>query len=182
MRTDYTPAIQAALESGSYGVANVLSINSTTPIYLTDHHHSIPLNSNTYQPIKGASKFPNITESMQNKKGTHTIELPNVDRIWDSIIQTEGFIDKWVSVGKVIFDASDNVVGLMELWAGVATKAVTHDKKVKLSAASYHSIFEKISGIKTNVASYQRHLTEDERTYDRTMDWAGTASQFKVSS
>ena len=178
--TDIPPAMQAALDSGEFGVANVATIHFATPIHLTSHHHALTVNSNVYQVIKGDSKFPKITESMENKKGTGTLELPNVDRAWDAIIQANGFVDVWLNTGKAIFDKEGVFLGIRELWSGTITKIATHEQKVKISAASYHTIFQKKSGVKTNTASYQHHLTPEQRVNDRTMYWAGKASTFKV--
>ncbi len=180
MMTNIPPAMQTALDSGEFGVANVAALHFDTPIYLTDHNHSLSVNSNVYQVIKGDSEFPKITESMENKKGTVNLELPNVDRIWDSIIQTNGFVDIWLNTGKAIFDNTGTLTGILELWSGIITKPVTNELKIKISAASHHTIFQKTSGVKTNVASYQHHLTPDQRINDRTMWWAGKASQFKL--
>ncbi|MEH6347791.1 MAG: hypothetical protein V7785_22035 [Bermanella sp.] len=182
MRTDISTAMQTVLESGEFTVANVMAIHFDTPIYLTDYHHSLTVNSNVYQVIKGNSKSPKITETMESKKGTVTLELPNTDRVWDTIIQSNGFVDKWVNIGKAVFDNTGALIGILELWSGIATKPVTDETKVKISAASYHTIFQKTNGVKTNTASYQSHLTPAQRNDDRTMWWAGKASEFEASS
>ncbi len=181
MRSDIPAAMQAAFDSGEFGLANVAVIHFETPIYLTDHHHALTVNNNVYQPIKGASKFPKITESMENKKGTVTLELPNTDRTWETILQTNSFVDVWLNTGKAVFDSAENLVGILELWAGTITKPVTDKTKIKISAASYHTIFQKTNGVKTNVASHHRHLTPAQRLTDRTMWWAGTSKQFEVN-
>ena len=182
MRSDIPAAMQAAFDSGQFKVANMVAIHFDNPIYLTDHHHALNVNSNVYQPIKGDSTFPKITESMENKKGTVTLQLPNTDRIWDSIIVTNGFVDKWVNIGKAVFDKDEVLTGILDLWGGVTTKPITDETKITISAASHHTIFQKTNSVKTNDVSYQRYLPADIKVEDRTMWWAGTAKQFVVGS
>ena len=180
MRTDITAAMSTALNSGEFTVANVATLHFDTPIHVTDHHHDISANGIIYRAIYGASKFPKIAETMENKKGTVTLELPNVDRVWDSVFTQNGFVDVWLNTGKAVFDVGGQLTGVLELWSGIVTKPVTDELKAKISAASYHTIFHKTSGVKTNTASYQHHLTPDQRINDRTMWWSGTLTRFSL--
>lgn len=183
MRSDITPAMQAAFEGGTFKAASVIALHFSTPIFLTDNSFSINIGINTYLPVQGEMVIPNLTSSMQNEKGTITIELPNTDRVFDSIIESDGFVDKWVNLGVFLWDKDDNELGYLELWSGQTTKPETNEKSVKISAASHHSIFEQRNGIKTTPASHSRMLKGlNYSDRDVTFWWAGKIRQFKLVS
>ena len=180
MRSDIPVAMQAAFESGAFKAQSVIAIHYSNPIYLTDSHHAITLGSNTYLPSKGKMKIPNLESTMEDKKGTISFSLPNTDRAFDAITNSEGYTDKWVSIGEVYWDSDKNLLGFLELWAGKTTKVTANETEAKFSAASYHSILEIVNAIRTTEESHARMFGTSGKGDDRTFWYAPTARQFKV--
>jgi len=171
--------MQSAFESGEFKAHKIMALNTSSPIYLTDAPYSIVVGANTYQPIKGRVKWPDLETTLENKKGSITVELPNTDRAFDAITVAEGYTDKWLSIGEVYWDKANTLLGYIELWAGAQTKIETTETTAKITAASYHSIFEVTRAIRTTEESHSRMFTSGKGD-DRTFWWAPTARQFKV--
>jgi hypothetical protein len=181
MRPDISPAMQAAFESGEFREARLFALHFSTPVYLTDNSYAITIGPNTYLPVQGEMKIPDLATTLENKKGSVTISLPNTDRVFDALIQAEGFADKWINIGSFFWDKDDNELGYIEEWGGTTTKPITDDKSIKITAASYHSIFEKRNGIKTTPVSHSKMFSDSgERDLNVTFWWAATARKFKV--
>lgn len=179
MKEGISLALQSAFESGEFTFAWLVAIHFSTPIYLTNHHHSINVGPNTYLPCRGEMKIPEFSSSMEDQKGSITITLPNTDRVFDALIQSEGFTDKWLNIGAYYWDKDGNDLGYLERWSGSTNMPTTNESQVKIKAASVYSIFERANGIKTTEASHAKMSPPDR---DRTFWWAGKVRQFEVES
>ncbi len=175
-----TEAAKAAIDAGEFVVGHFIALHYSTPIYLTTHHRNVSYGNLVYQAAHGHINIPKLSSSSEDRKGTIKISLPNTDGVFDQIIQSHGFSDIWLNIGIVYLNKKDEALDVLELFGGKTTSGSTTTNAVQFSAASYHSIFEKVIGIRTTEVSHQRAISAAEREDDYTMWWAGNVTQFKV--
>ena len=173
---------QALLESGEFQRAYLLTLHTDPAIHLTTHHRKITYGAATFLPAQGEVKIPSIVATTEDRKGTKKFVLPNVDGIFDGIVESQGYADKWVNVGIVILTLDDVAVDVIDYFNGSVTGVVTLAESAQISCASYHTIFEEKRGLRTTEVSHQAYVGVSSVTNDYTMHWANSVTDFEMKT
>lgn len=172
-----TPAFETAVESETGEVIHLIKAEFDTCaypdiLYWTTGSVAILWDSQTWQAIGGALSWEAISEAGDDRAGGVPITLSGVDLSIISLLLSHKFRGRGVTIwrahlnpttGAVIADPYKVFKGLMndkwEVTEQVADEGSTIDVKTRL--VSRIALFRQLKGIRTNLASHQRHFSGD---------------------
>lgn len=155
------------LAKDSFDMAHLVSIDFSAPVYLTDHAHDISHGGNDYVSSSHLLGLSQVNETSNIKTSTLTINLSSVDSYFITRLLNENYIDRAVTISRIILNSSGTIVGdPIPLYSGrmdgFAIKDDNKTSQINLSVASHWSDFEKESGRRTNHNGQQIHFAGDK--------------------
>tara|TARA_R100001377_G_scaffold8546_1_gene4466 strand:+ start:52 stop:606 length:555 start_codon:yes stop_codon:yes gene_type:complete len=155
------------LAKDAFNMAHLVSIDFSTPVYLTDYSHDIVFSNNTYSSSSHLLGMADVNETSDAQIGTFTINLSGVNQTFIAILLSENYIDRGVVISRAILNSAGAIIGVpIPLYKGrIDGFAIKDDKstsQINLSTASHWSDFEKESGRRTNHNSQQIFFPGDK--------------------
>jgi len=155
------------LAKDAFNMAHLITIDFSTPLNLTDYRHDLVDNSTTYTSSSYLLSMGDVSESTTVQVGSINIELSGVGSAYIAILLNENYIDRRVTIKRVVLNDSGVVIGdSFILYDGrIDGFNVADDgnsSRVVLAVASHWADFERISGRRTNDNSQQAAFSGDK--------------------
>jgi hypothetical protein len=155
------------LAKDAFNMAHLVSIDFTTPKYLTDFGHDIEYDGNTYTSSSHILQMSQVNETHDVQVGSFTLNLSGVDQAFIAILLGENYIDREVIISRVVLDSSGAIIGNpIPMYTGYIDGYQMKDdnktSQINLSIASQWSDFERESGRRTNHNSQQVYFADDD--------------------
>jgi len=166
MARSINSATLTAFGSDSFVIADLLTIDLSTPVYLTDSPHDVLYDSKTFQSSGHLLSMAEPSESRDLRVGSVTIGLSGVSQEYVSILLNQDWINRDLILEKVALNDDGTVVGSsVVIFQGQLSQFQILDNrsesKISLVAASHWADFEKTSGRTTNNNSQQFYFAGD---------------------
>tara|TARA_B100000780_G_scaffold209336_1_gene149407 strand:- start:1822 stop:2376 length:555 start_codon:yes stop_codon:yes gene_type:complete len=157
----------AELAKDSFVTAHLVKIDFSTAIYLTENSYAITLGGNTYAPSSSLKGISNINESSEVNIASVSITLSGVSQDYISILLSESYIDRKVTIHRALLNATGGIIGNPILvydgrMQSFSISDSTSTSQIVLTASSHWSDFEKKSGRRTNHNSQQIFFAGDK--------------------
>jgi len=155
------------LAKDSFDMAHIVTVDFSTKLYLTDFARDITYGSDVYTASSHLLDLSDVNETSNVQSSTFTLNLSGVNQSFISILLSENFIDRAVTISRVILNSSGAVIGspisfYTGRMDGFAIKDDVKTSQINLTAASHWSDFEKESGRRTNHNGQQIHFSGDK--------------------
>ena len=155
------------LAKDGFNMCHLVSIDFSTPIYLTDYAYDITHDGNDYNSSSHLLSMADVNETSDAQIGTFTINLSGVEQSFIATLLSENYIDREVIISRAILTSTGAIIGNpIPLYNGrIDGFAIKDDNKtsqINLSTASHWSDFEKESGRRTNHNSQGIHFAGDK--------------------
>lgn len=154
------------LAKNAFNMAHLVSIDFSTPQYLTDFAYDISHDGNTYKSSSHILQMSQINETHDVQVGSFTLNLSGVDQSFIAVLLSENYIDREVEISRVVLDDAGAIIGEpIPMYTGsidgYQMKEDNKSSQINLSIASQWSDFERQSGRRTNHNSQQVHFSSD---------------------
>jgi len=148
------------LAKDSFNMAHLVTIDFSTSVNLTDYRHDLVDGSVTYQASSYLLGMGDVSESTEAQIGSINIELSGVGPSYISILLTENYIDRKVTIKRVLLDDSGVIIGNSFVIYegridGFNIEDSGNDSVVRVAVASHWADFARINGRRTNNNSQQ---------------------------
>ena len=155
------------LAKDAFNMAHLVTIDFSTTVFLTDYAHDITYGGNEYSSSSHLLALSQVNETSESKVGSFTINLSSVEQTFVSLLLGENYIDREVTISRVILDSTGAIIGTpIPLYNGridgFAIKDDDNSSQINLSTASHWSDFEKESGRRTNHNGQQIYFAGDK--------------------
>ena len=155
------------LAKDAFNMAHLVTIDFSTTVFLTDYAHDITYGGNEYSSSSHLLALSQVNETCESKVGSFTINLSSVEQTFVSLLLGENYIDREVTISRVILDSTGAIIGTpIPLYNGridgFAIKDDDNSSQINLSTASHWSDFEKESGRRTNHNGQQIYFAGDK--------------------
>lgn len=156
-----------ALQSDSIKMANLVVLGFSSTVRFTDYFHDLVYNSNTYDASSHLLEIGTPRESRDLQVNTLNIKLSGVEQSYVSIVLTQDWINKSVTIYRACIDTDGTIIGdPINIFQGLITQfEITEDENsvdVDLQAASHWADFEKTAGRLTNHNRQQQFFSTDD--------------------
>ena len=144
----------AKLGSNAFEMANVVKIDFSTPVYITDHIRNIDYDGDTYTASSSVLSIGVTSEVQEVEVGEVSIILSAVDRGYLAILLSENWIGRDITINRIIKldDGSWDTAGA---YVGSLTDWKFDNTSIELVVASHWADFERVTGRRSNDASQQ---------------------------
>tara|TARA_R100001377_G_scaffold85210_1_gene70802 strand:- start:1847 stop:2401 length:555 start_codon:yes stop_codon:yes gene_type:complete len=155
------------LAKDSFQMAHLILIDFETPIYITECISDIIFDGNTYASSGALQGISAVTETTEVQVGAVSLTLSGVSQEYISILLNNAYIDKQVTISRVLMDPYLQIIGTpILMYDGRITNFAINDtmetSNVTITAASHWSDFNKKSGRRTNHNSQQIFFNGDK--------------------
>ena len=155
------------LAKDSFQMAHLVKIDFETPVYLTESPISITYSSNAYLPSSHLRNISSVSETSEVQVGTINITLSGVSQEYVAILLGQKYIDRQVTVNRVVLNDSHGIIGNpILIYDGRIEGFTISDSNITstivIKVASHWADFEKKSGRRTNHNSQQIHFSGDK--------------------
>ena len=122
MSRGISSAVITKLGSSGFEMANVVKIDFSTPVYITDHIRNIDYDGNTYQASSSVLAIGSTTETQEVEVGEVSITLSAVDRGYLATLLSENWVARQVTIDRVVklddgsWDTSGTYIGNISNW------------------------------------------------------------------
>ena len=99
------------LAKDAFNMAHIVSINFSQTVYLTDYAHDISYGGNTYSSSSHLLGLSQVNETSDAQLGTFTVNLSGVEQSFIAILLSENYIDRGVTIDRVILDSVGEIIG-----------------------------------------------------------------------
>lgn len=167
MSREIDSATITALNSDNLNLANLVQMDFSTPIKLTDWARDVVALSTTFDSSSDLLEIDQFTESSEVQVNASTISLSGVSQTFVSLFLTNDYIDVRTRIWKAILDNSDAVIGSPILvFDGRITGYSIVDSEttsaVDVEVASHWKDFDLHNGRKTNNNTQQLYFPGDK--------------------
>ena len=154
------------LAKDSFNMAHLVTIDFSTTVNLTDYRHDLVENSVTYSASSYLLGMGGVSESTEAQVGSINIQLSGVGSAYVAILLSENYIDRKVSIKRVLLDDSGVIIGDSFLIYegridGYSIEDTESDSVVVLAVASHWADFSRVNGRRTNDNSQQAAFNGD---------------------
>lgn len=166
MSREIDSATITALNSDNLNLANLVQMDFSTPIKLTDWARDVVALSTTFDSSADLLEIDQFTESSEVQVNASTITLSGVSQTFVSLFLTNDYIDVRTRIWKAVLDNSDAVIGSPILvFDGRITSYSILDSDttstVEVEVASHWKDFDLHNGRKTNNNTQQLYFPGD---------------------
>lgn len=152
----------SALGQDSFRLAQLIAIDFSTAIEITDWGRDVSALSTTFQSSPHFIDFSQVTETAELGINSATLTLSAVEQSYVALFLNNDYIDVRVRAWRAVLDSSDAVIGdPILIFDGRITGYEISDDNITIEAASHWKDFEFVSGRLTNHNSQQRHFSGD---------------------
>jgi len=160
-------AVIAELAKDSFNMAHLVSIDFSTPVYLTENSTDLVYAGNTYTSSSALKGISNITETSEVQVGSVGITLSGVNQEFIAILLNQNYIDREVKIFMVVLNAANGIIGdPVLIYDGRVQSFTINDSEtgsqILLTASSHWADFEKKSGRRTNTNSQALFFNQDK--------------------
>ena len=154
-------ALMQALEA-RHSFAHLLAFRlGSQMFYLTDSDTVIDHGGDKYVP-GFVKEIGEIEQTSTPRLNEIQPQLHAIDQTFVGLFLSENWMNGPFTVSQIVWDEVGETAGLIQLFNGLMTDISIDEQNssITVSVTSVWADFEKSSGIKTNVASQQRHYPE----------------------
>jgi hypothetical protein len=155
-----------ALEGSTFRMCHLLEINLSSIIRLTDNSYPVNYAGQTYSPSGHLLTIGATSESSELRVGGFNLGLSGVSQEYVSILLTDDYVAKDVSLFLALLDNSGIVIGdAIKTFEGQIESFAIQDNDnsstINLSLSSHWADFERKTGRLTNTTSQQFYFPND---------------------
>lgn len=161
MSRGISQAVIDELAKDSFRMAHLVSIELSTTTYLTDYHHDLFYNSNTYIASGHLLETGSISESQDVQVGSIDIRLSGKNQAYISSFLTDDWFSREVVITRLVLDSSGAIVGAAGNYVGAISNFTIENDDVVVTIASHWADFERVTGRRTNDDSQQHYFPGD---------------------
>jgi len=166
MSRDIDSATITALNSDNLNLANLIQMDFTTPIKITDWARDVSALSTTFDSSSDILEIDQISESSELQINSLSIRFSGVSQTYVSLFFNNDYIDVRTRIWKAVLDSSDSVIGapILTFDGRIVSYAIVDDENtssVDVEVASHWKDFELINGRKTNHNTQQLYFAGD---------------------
>lgn len=167
MSREIDSATITALNSDNLNLANLVQMDFSTPIKLTDWARDVVALSTTFDSSADLLEIDQFTESSEVQVNASTITLSGVSQTFVSLFLTNDYIDVRTRIWKAVLDNSDAVIGSPILVfdgriTGYSIVDSDTTSTVDVEVASHWKDFDLHNGRKTNNNTQQLYFPGDK--------------------
>ena len=166
MSREIDSATIAALNSDNLNLANLVQMDFSTPIKLTDWARDVVALSTTFDSSSDLLQIDQFNESSELQVNSSTLTFSGVSQTFVALFLTNDYIDVRTRIWKAVLDNSDVVIGSPILvFDGRITSYSILDSEnsssVEVEIASHWKDFDLQKGRKTNHNTQQLYFPGD---------------------
>lgn len=157
----------AELAKDSFITAHLVLIDFETAIYITESPVNLVHAGNTYQSSGALKGISSVTETSEVQVGAVSVTLSGVSQEYISILLTQKYIDRQITIQRVLLNDDYSIIGApILIYDGrIQNFSITDSadsSTVVITAASHWADFQKKSGRRTNHNSQSMFFSGDE--------------------
>jgi len=155
------------LAKDSFQMAHLLKLDFSTPVYVTECPMDLTYGGITYNSSSALRGISSVTETSEVQVGSVSVSLSGVNQAYISILLGQGYIDRQLTIQRVLLGANYSVIGLpIMIYDGriqsFSITDTTSTSTLVITASSHWADFQKKSGRRTNHNSQQMHFPGDK--------------------
>ena len=156
----------AELAKDSFITAHLVKIDFETAVYLTECPQNLGYSGNTYNSSSALKGISSVTETSEVQVGAVSITLSGVSQEYISILLSQTYIDRQVTVQRVLLGNDYSIIGdpILIYDGRIQSFSITDNSDtstVSIMASSHWADFEKKAGRRTNHNSQQIYFPGD---------------------
>lgn len=166
MARTLTTAVKNEIATDSLQPINLIYINVSTGLRVTDHYKDITYDSNTYTASSLFTKLSSVTESSEIQVSNITVTFTGADQTITSLFLSNPYLEKEAEIYKGFIDGNEALIAdpFLLFKGRIESFSINEsldNSKVNVSIASHWADFSKVEGRKTNTGSQQLHFSDD---------------------
>jgi hypothetical protein len=166
MSREIDSATITALNSDNLNLANLVQMDFSTPIKLTDWARDVSALSTTFDSSSDLLEIDQFTESSEVQVNSSTLVFSGVSQTFVALFLTNDYMDVRTRIWKAVLDNSDAVIGSPILVfdgriASYSMEDSDNTSTVSVEVASHWKDFDLHNGRKTNHNTQQLYFPGD---------------------
>ena len=156
----------AELAKDSFIMAHLVKIDFEIAVFLTECPQNLVYSGDTYNSSSALKGISSVTETSEVQVGAVSITLSGVSQEYISILLSQTYIDRQVTISRVLLSNSYSIIGApILIYDGRIQSFSISDNDdtstIVISASSHWADFDKKAGRRTNHNSQQIYFPGD---------------------